>query len=315
LELEFILNDNGWLSTPNLPTTVPEALWPFPSERGSTGDDWIPASADPSQNISITTECVYIVDIRLTDAGIQEFLETYLNGSVGIATGSAYGYDYADPPQLLAIYNNENLRFEDLNETFANISDSLTQHVRQNGMKKFSSPAYGLVLHEQTCTRIRGAWLAYPAALVSLTLIFLVAMITETRRGKMKSHDWKSEPLALVFHRLDDGVIISTEAGQLVKSRDMQDTAERILVRLGQNGDVWAFVGRSLNAVKRDNDAAGEVGYRFPSLRGVSETNQQESRGASIYLNCACFFPVQLSTLGVLRVIQSLVYARSVIKL
>jgi hypothetical protein len=58
-------------------------------------------------------------------------------------------------PQLLAIYNNGNLCFEDLNETFANISDSLTQHVRQNGMKNFSSPAYGLVLHEQTCIRIR----------------------------------------------------------------------------------------------------------------------------------------------------------------
>jgi hypothetical protein len=153
-------------------------------------------------------------------------------------------------------------------KTFANISDSLTQHVRQNGMQDFSSPAYGLVLHEQTCIRVRWAWLAYPTALVALTLIFLVAMITETRKGEMKSHDWKSEPLALVFHRLDDGVITSTEAGQLVKRRDMQDTAERNLVKLGRTEAGWACVGRSLNAVKRDNDAAGEVGYRFLSLRG-----------------------------------------------
>jgi hypothetical protein len=112
------------------------------------------------------------------------------------------------------------------------------------------------------------AWLAYPAALVALTLIFLVAMITETRRREMRSHDWKSGPMALVFHRLDDEVITSTEAGQLVKRRDMQDTAGRILVRLGRNADGWAFVGRSLNAVKRDRDAAGEVECRCPSLRG-----------------------------------------------
>jgi hypothetical protein len=268
LELDFILKDNGLLSTPNLTTTVPETLWPFHSGGGSTGDYWIPTSEDPSQNISIPAECAYIVDIRFTDPRIQEFLDTYLYGNVGIATGSAYFYDYADPPQLLAIYNNGNPRFEDLNETFANISDTLTQHIRRNGMQNFSGPAYGLILPEQTCIRVHWAWLSYPATLVALTLIFLVAMVTETRRGEMKSYDWKSEPLALIFRRLDDGAIPSTEAGQLFKRRDMQDTAERILVRLGQNEDEWAFVGRSLNAVKGNNDAGKEVRYRFPSRRG-----------------------------------------------
>ena len=233
-QLEFKLEANGWFSTPNLTTNDTNYL---------TQNFWVP-SLDTTRNISIPASCVYMTDY-LTDQGIQQFLETYLNGTVGIAAGNSYVYDYAGPAQLLNIYNNSNIRFEDLNSTFTNISDSLTQHIRQQGVQNFSSPAYGAVLHEQTCVHVRWAWLAYPAVLVVLTLIFLPAMIFMTRRGETKNHDWKSEPLALIFHRLEDETITTTEAGMLVKRRDMQDTAKQIHVRLGRKANGWAFVGSS----------------------------------------------------------------------
>ena len=241
-KLEFKVEQDGWLSTPNLTSS---SDYPYPTHY------WVPTNDPTAQNISIPTECVYVFEY-LTNNGIQEFFDTYLNGTVGVSPYSAYSYDYAGAPQLLAIYNNGNLGFEDLTEIYANISDSLTQYIRQNGAQNFSSPAAGAVLHEQTCVRVRWAWLSYPAVLIVLTLFFLTAMIIETRKGEGRSLDWKSEPLALMFHRLDDEAIGSTHPGRLIKRSGMQDTAKRIYVRLGRNKEGWGFIGRRQDGVQRE---------------------------------------------------------------
>lgn len=241
-KLEFKVEQDGWLSTPNLTAAVDLS---FPTHY------WIPTNNPTAQNISIPTECVYVTEY-LTDNGIQEFFYTYLNGTVGVSPYSDYIYDYAGAPQLLAIYNNGNLGFEDLTEIYANISDSLTQHIRQNGVQNFSTPVSGTVLHEQTCVRVRWAWLSYPAVLIVLTLFFLTAMIIETRGWEGRSHDWKSEPLALVFHRLDDEAAERTQAGGLIRRSGMQETAKRIYVRLGRNREGWGFIGRREEGVQRE---------------------------------------------------------------
>jgi hypothetical protein len=239
-KLDFKHEDNGWLSTPNLSVAPPDAtdttLIPIGDYRIPTGNKALP-------NISIPRECVYLYDALETDGGIQAFLSTYLNGTVGLASPAPYSYDYAGPAQLLAIYNETYLSFEVLNSTFANISNSLTTHIRQHGAPTFSSLAYGIVTREQTCVSVRWAWLTFPATIVGLTLLFLTGMIVETRRGEGRHHDWKSEPLALMFHRLDDETIKVLGAGRLVKKRDMQNTAERVRARLAETPDGWCFLG------------------------------------------------------------------------
>ncbi|KAK5449383.1 hypothetical protein LTS15_008927 [Exophiala xenobiotica] len=214
-QLELTLEDNGWLSTPNLSMI-----------RGSEDDYFIPTENEAFPNISIPAECVYQFDVVQTDGAVQRFLDTYLNGT------------------LLVMWNNSNLNFENLNSTFANIADSLTTRVRQNSPQSHSRPAYGVVLQQQTCVHVRWAWLAYPAALTALTLIFLTVMVIETGRGEMKRHDWKSEPLAMMFHGLDDQTIKMTEAERLARRKDMRDAAKQVVVRLGEdeNGG-WRFVG------------------------------------------------------------------------
>ena len=251
-KLGFNVEQDGWLNTPNLTTAL---NFPYPTHY------WIPTDDPTAQNISIPIECVYVVE-ALTNNGIQEFLDIYLNGTVGIAPDAAYSYDYGGAAQLLAIYDDGNLSFEDLTQVYANISDSLTQHIRQNGVQNFSSPVSGTVLHEQTCVHVRWAWLSYPAVLIVLTLFFLTAMIIETRGWEGRSHDWKSEPLALMFHRLDDDAFGRIQAGRLIKRSGMQDTAKRIYVRLGRNKEGWGFIGRREDGVQReiveDVRAAGE---------------------------------------------------------
>ena len=250
-KLDFKLEENGWLSTPNL-TTIYTGSSNFP-----TAGYWVPSMDETFPNISIPAECVYLYDAVLTDRGIQTFLNTYLNGTVGISPQNGYSYDYAGAAQLLAIYNESYLSFEDLSSIFANISDSLTTHIRQNGVQNFSTPVHGTVLHEQTCVHVRWAWLAYPAVLVGLTLIFLTGMIFETRMGDGRSHDWKSEPLALMFHRLDDETIKTTGGVRLVKRKDMQDAAARVSVRLAKTADGWGFVDRDDDGMKEAFNADG----------------------------------------------------------
>jgi hypothetical protein len=154
------------------------------------------------------------------------------------------------------MWNNANLDFENLNSTFANIADSMTMHFRQNGPQSHSRPAYGVVLQQQTCMHVRWAWLAYPAALIALTLTFLTAMVIETGRGEMKRHDWKSEPLAMMFRGLDDQTIKMTEADRLVRRKDMRDAAKQVVVRLGEDETGgWRFVGSSDDGTKDTFDA------------------------------------------------------------
>nr|KAK5451168.1 hypothetical protein LTR18_001185 [Exophiala xenobiotica] len=242
-QLELTLEDNGWLSTPNLSMI-----------QGSEDDYFIPTENEAFPNISIPAECVYQFDVVQTDGAVQRFLETYLNDTVGMFPPSVYAYDYSGPAQLLVMWNNSNLDFENLNSTFANIAESLTTRVRQNSPQSHSRPAYGVVLQQQTCVHVRWAWLAYPAALIALTLTFLTAMAIKTGRGEMKRHDWKSEPLAMIFHGLDDQTIKMTEAERLVTRKDMRDAAKQVVVRLGEdeNGAWRVEVGApaSVNGVQ-----------------------------------------------------------------
>jgi hypothetical protein len=238
-QLDFTLQDNGWLSTSNLSCTIGEDG--FPSNYFiATGNQAFP-------NISIPAECVYLYDGLDTDGAVQRFLGTYLNGTVGIEPDAGYDVDYAGAAQLLLIWNNANLTFEDLSSTFANISDSLTTYIRQNSPQKHSSPVHGAVLQEQTCVQVRWAWLAYPLALIALTLNFLMAVIVETRRGEGKHHDWKSNPLAMMFHGLDEQTIKTTQAGRLVRSSDMMHAAQQVRVRLARNENGgWGFLGEAV---------------------------------------------------------------------
>ena len=78
-------------------------------------------------------------------------------------------------PQILqTIYNYGDVSFNRVNSTFQNISDSITSFFRQNSFSKYSNPAKGVVIHDQTCLSVRWAWLAFPSILVLLTLIFFI---------------------------------------------------------------------------------------------------------------------------------------------
>ena len=108
---------------------------------------------------------------------------------------------------LQTIYNYGNVSFESVTQTFENISISLTNWMRQNGVANYSVPAVGIATQDRTCVAIRWAWLTYPAALVALTLCFFVLMVLQTwpsptARGQNSPGIFKSNPLPLLYHGL-----------------------------------------------------------------------------------------------------------------
>jgi len=89
--------------------------------------------------------------------------------------------------------------------------------------------------------RVRWGWLAFPAALVGLTLMFFVAMILETKFGAHHSHDWKSSPLPLMFHGLHENTLQEHETNQHIRVKGMERTARDVHVRLSPSEKGWKF--------------------------------------------------------------------------
>jgi hypothetical protein len=196
---------------------------------------------------AVSGKCIYQHGAIAINS-IDSFLATFLNGTIRPGT---YWYDYRGSAQLQAIYNEGNLTFDRINETWRNVSDSITTYMRQNGDVNFSAPATGQAFRYQTCVHIRWAFLAYPAVLVLLAIIFFISMVFETRRGQTSRHDWKSSPLALLFHGLDREALKREELSELVRVNEMERIAVRTPVRLSQTERGWQFVGTQHGSVRQ----------------------------------------------------------------
>lgn len=116
----------------------------------------------------------------------------------------------------------------------------------------YSKSAQGTVQHSKVCIRVRWGWIAYPVALVFLTLAFFVALLIETSLKKSPPRIWKSSPLALLYHGLatkdaPESRIVERE-DTLNELRDMEVVAKSTSVRLecSQNGFVQLVEQRKL---------------------------------------------------------------------
>ncbi|KAF7509296.1 hypothetical protein GJ744_008190 [Endocarpon pusillum] len=200
----------------------------------------IPLNAEARAGVrrwSVSPNCVYqLLDINARS--ISSFIDDFLNGTVFSGT---YVYNYQSEIQLQAIFNEGNVTFERINETWKNISDAITLYMRQNGDTNKSAPARGEAFHTQTCVHIRWLFLLYPAVLVLLAIIFFIVMVFETRHREISRHDWKSSPLALLFHGLDRLSMGNGEYASVTQASEMERIADHTPVRLAQTSYGWQF--------------------------------------------------------------------------
>lgn len=112
--------------------------------------------------------------------------------------------DFEGPVMMQGIYNWGHTSLERVQSIIANISDSLTTHIRKHGgtpqvlgSLNFSRDVQGNVYHYATCLEVEWSWLSFPASLAILTALLLLMVVNST---KMQGDStWKASPLAWIL--------------------------------------------------------------------------------------------------------------------
>ena len=144
-----------------------------------------------------------------------------------ITNGSSIAQPGDDPP------------LQNITNVFSSVADAMTAHIRQNGDANHSVPVLGIIGQENTCVHVYWGWLAYPFSLILITLIFFVTMMIRTATGSQQNrfHGWKSSPLALIYHGLDQDTMAQHDQGTSMV--DMKHDAEDLYVRLSRTDRGW----------------------------------------------------------------------------
>lgn len=197
-------------------------------------------------NITVPAECQYLI-YEPTRMSLDYYMASFLNGSVTVNPDRNYDYNTNGPVQINRFCNLGRMSIDSVSAIFSNISDSMTAYIRQSNSSDGhtllnddqAAPAPGHVWQTETCIEVRWGYLAFPIALVLLTMIFLVAVIMETSHHQ-EADAWKSSALALLFHGLDPRTRDLQGAG-MESMKEMETAAKGMRVRLrrGEGGLVF----------------------------------------------------------------------------
>ncbi|KAI9840381.1 MAG: hypothetical protein M1838_004080 [Thelocarpon superellum] len=205
-------------------------------------------------NISIPDACTYAI-YEQTSTSLGYFTSTFFNGTVTQSPESSYDYATTGSVQLQKFFNDGNVSLGYINDTFADIADSMTAYIRQStrpartGHSLFDqhrvAPAVGQVWQANTCVRVQWGYAIVPMVLGFFTLLFLVATMAETGGSQHQRMAWKSSPLALLFHGLDPYSLTTANAAredEIASVSDMRVLAKQMRVCLRRTERGWQFV-------------------------------------------------------------------------
>lgn len=219
----------------------------------------------------VDRECLYAMDADFDDS-LQTFIGAFGGDLTGIAGDASRQLRSLNGSQVLqTIYNYGNFSLAHTTSLFDNMTASLTNYMRSNPgdadevltswtynwtetangpSTNFSlkagtlmRPAPGQVWDTKTCVRVSWPWLALPAALALLTLIFFMGVTISCGALPRDVRTWKNSPLPLMFFGLGkDEIEGAPEAHGRNWSKaetqhvdDLNSAAKRIDVTLSSN--------------------------------------------------------------------------------
>ena len=157
--------------------------------------------------------CTYAFGYGPT-AGLQSSLRNTFFGSVVAPNNVSLPRGLSDEKLgdawLLSLYADGQANLSSVIMYMEGLATSITATIREGGDVSNSAPALGTVLGSQTCVGVNWAWLGLPAALVLLTLVFLVATVIQSRRYTRMGaagagrKPWKSSSLPLLWCGMRD---------------------------------------------------------------------------------------------------------------
>ena len=192
----------------------------------------------------------------LASLGISEFLAPKLTLSNSYAPGpdgDSWGPDetsnassHTNPVDLLRIF-----RDSEMDRLFENVAKSMTHNIRDvnasnqamssdgfTGPLSVVEPANGTASYEHVYVSVRWPWLILSAILVFMTITSLIVTIMQSARHEVAL--WKSSPVPLLFHGLDEN-----ETKRLRKAKgvvEMERLSRDIKVELKDDSGVGSGV-------------------------------------------------------------------------
>ncbi|KAI9658615.1 MAG: hypothetical protein M1821_002175 [Bathelium mastoideum] len=206
--LWFCLQALGASQVDGVQNTTAIQTWSEASSPSHASSSYTFTSVPPSFNLSPDSN--YTVTSSAFDA-YSSYLPTIINGSVSSTSdGYAPSSDFAE-----AIW----LSLSDLDVWIQHLATSLTNHLRLAGTNSLLASDDQTEIHRYDGTayetaafvRVRWAWFAFPAGMVLLSLLYLIAsMLSAWQSG---THIWKSSALPLLLADVDPGVKLQADRG------------------------------------------------------------------------------------------------------
>jgi len=177
-------------------------------------------NATPNTNYSVSA---------LGALGFQDTLSAMFNGTASLDIESSS----AESDAVDAIWSAS----ANLNPWIQRVALSMTNALRNNS----GLPSHALYngTGYQLGISVRWPWIALPAAMVVLSLVFLAMVMVQTARSPVAS--WKGSPLAFLFFDVDQEIKRSV-LGHTDRFNGIEDAVSdaRVVLR-GQPGGIWTF--------------------------------------------------------------------------
>lgn len=146
-----------------------------------------------------------------------------------------------DSMHLRQLYQNKrhprNLTLQSVDKVMTELARSMSTVVRTHGGVDDSYPAPGIMMYATTCIRIGWPWIAFPAAMIGLSCVFLILVHLESRHTESERL-WKSSVLAMLFCEADSDLATSV---QPLHKRTLAGVAKSTSVQLDKGKENLKF--------------------------------------------------------------------------
>lgn len=230
---------------------------------------------DPSFNIdNITSYDMTGKDITAL-FGMQATLEAALSGSItvnGVATieftptlirepsfSTRYGAVDGLAGSAVDCLHAAWVYADDIDKWWARLAKSLTNNVRMNGkLRQEEHGRYaGVAWTEVVHIEVRWLWLIFPASLVLLSAIFLIATMIASWQSRLKP--WKSFILPVLYTRLEEGLQEEWKQEYLGDSSSLAEVKDR-WISLDSTEEAWTFRHITKDSIKaEESHYAGDI--------------------------------------------------------
>lgn len=167
------------------------------------------------KNLMAPLECVFATN-KSAPLAIGLFLQVGLfktqmgnpHPGVSCSLNSIEESSYCDPWYAEPIFRGGRPTAATITADMNRIAVAISNQMRAVGSNSYmnaSGVAMGTVIQTTVCVRVDWPWLLFPAALMLLTVVLLVAVIIKARRSQNSDGQpvWKSSAVAAFFHGLD----------------------------------------------------------------------------------------------------------------